>query len=224
MAAAAPAVVLLGAVQGDQDRQGPAAAREGEADQEGHHDPLVPPAEGGVGVRRADGVAVPRLAVDVLAPVFVHGVVAGQEDRAVGQQVFDDPAGQELGQPPAGPAPLGEEAAVAGGVAGGERPQGAQEVGDGVTADGEQGGAQQQGEAQGGGRGEGAAEGAEQVAGQAGQSGLRVPQLSADGQRLASLPSSPLSPLGLGQPLSSPAAYAGHCSLLVRNTGSVLSP
>jgi hypothetical protein len=40
------------------------------------------------------------LAVDVLAPVFLDGVTAGQEVRRVRQQVFNDPTGQELGQPP----------------------------------------------------------------------------------------------------------------------------
>ena len=85
----------------------------------------MPPTEGGVAVGGADGIAMTPLAVDLLAAMLVYGVVGGQEDRAVGQQVFENPSGQELGQPPTRPASLREEAAVAGGVAGNEWSQGA---------------------------------------------------------------------------------------------------
>jgi hypothetical protein len=64
----------------------------------------------------ATGVAMAALAVDLLAPVFVHRVIAGQEDGAVGQQVFDNPAGQELGQSPTRPASPREEASVTGSI------------------------------------------------------------------------------------------------------------
>ena len=86
-------VPLFGAIQGGQDRQGPGADGEGERHQDGQNHPLVPPAKGGVGVRRAHGVAVPRLAVNVLAFVFGHGVVARQGHGAVGQPVTQDVAG-----------------------------------------------------------------------------------------------------------------------------------
>jgi solute:Na+ symporter, SSS family len=47
-----------------------------EADQDGQDDPLMTPAIGGGAVGRADGVAVPPLAVDVGAAMLVDGIVA----------------------------------------------------------------------------------------------------------------------------------------------------
>jgi len=162
------------------------------------------------------------LAVNPLAAVLVCGVGGGQEDRAIRQQAPDDPAGRELCQPPARPASLREDAAVAGGVAGDERSQRAQEVGDGAAADGEESGGQQQAEARGGSAAEGAPERVEQGAGRAGQLVAPAVQLAADGACLAGLPAPPLASLGLGQLW--PRAYAGHHSLLVRGTGCVLFP
>src|SRR5262249_42224056 len=118
----------------------------------------------------------------------------------------------------------GEEAAVAGRVAGDQRPQGAQEVGDGVPADGQQGGREQQSEAQGGGTGEGAAEDVDQGAGGAGGVVTELEELASDGAVLAGRPPAGLAPLGLGQPRAPPLGYTGHRSLLARVTGSVLSP
>jgi hypothetical protein len=102
---------------------------------------------------------MPGFAVDPLTWVLVHGVVPGHKDGAVRQQLFDDPAGQESGQPPTRPTASREKATIAGGIARDERPQGAEEIGDGVLVDGEKGGAQQDEAAKGGGLGEGAAKG-----------------------------------------------------------------
>src|SRR5262249_9639364 len=66
-----------------------------------------------------DGVALPAVAVGVLAPVLTDGVVAGPEDRALRQPVLQEPAGPEPDPPPVRPASAAEEAAAAGGVAGG---------------------------------------------------------------------------------------------------------
>ena len=44
----------------------------------------MPPAVGGVGVGRADRVAMAPLAVDLGAAMLVDGIVAGQADRPVG--------------------------------------------------------------------------------------------------------------------------------------------
>ena len=88
------AVVLLGAVQGDQDRQGPGADGEGEADQDGEHDPLVAVPPGGEGVRGADRVAMAGLAEDVGAGMGDDRVIAGQDDRGVGGEERDDVPGQ----------------------------------------------------------------------------------------------------------------------------------
>src|SRR5262249_47910461 len=170
-------------------------------------------------VRRADRVPMPALAIDVLPPVFLHGVIARQEDRAGGQQVVEGPAGQEPGQPPARPAPLREDAAVAGGGAGDERPGGAQEGGGGVPADGQQGRRGPEAEGQGGGAVEGAAQGIDEGAGGTRPPVVQLAELSSDGPRLAGLVPTPSASLGLGQ--APPPAYAGHHSLLVRDTGRV---
>lgn len=114
------------------------------------------------------------LAVNILALVFVHGVIAGQVDGAVGQQVFEEPSGQEFSQPPTRPASLREEAAVAGGIAGNKRSQGTQEIGNAVSADGQDGGAEQECEAQGRGFAEGVCEGIAHQACWSGQSIVEV--------------------------------------------------
>lgn len=72
----AESVVLLGAVQVHQHWQGPGAGGEGKLDQYGEHDPLVPVAPGGVRLGGPDRVAMAGLAVDALALVAVHRVVA----------------------------------------------------------------------------------------------------------------------------------------------------
>jgi hypothetical protein len=82
-------VVLFGPVQVDEYRQGPRAHGEREPDQNGKNDPLVPVAPGGVGVGRADGVAVPGLTVHLGTGVPIDGVVADQEDRTGGDQVVE---------------------------------------------------------------------------------------------------------------------------------------
>src|SRR5262249_48318519 len=112
----------------------------------------------------------------------------------------------------------------AGAVAGDKRPQGPQEVGDGVPADGQDGGGQQEGEAEGGGRGEGPGEDPDQGAGRGGQFRLQLAESPAYGAGLAGLPLPALPPLGLGQPRSPTLDYTGHSSLLGRSTGRVLSP
>ena len=57
--------LVLGSIQGRHQRQGPAPAAEGEADQHGQDDPLVPPTIGRERVSGADRVAVTALAVDL---------------------------------------------------------------------------------------------------------------------------------------------------------------
>ena len=62
------------------------------------------------------------LAVDLGAAVLVDGVVAGQEDGPVGDAMVEDELGQEPCQPERGPAAPGEDAVIAGGMAGGQSP------------------------------------------------------------------------------------------------------
>src|SRR5262249_52497381 len=118
-------------------------------------DPAVAVAPGGVALGRAHRVAVPRLAVDLLALVAVYRVVADQQHGAVGRQQAQNQAAEAAGQRQAGPAGGGEGAVVAGAVTRCQAAQGAQEVGDGAPAGGEGGREGQQGEAVEGGGGEG---------------------------------------------------------------------
>src|SRR5262249_6065829 len=150
--------------------------------------------------------------------------VARQEDGAVGHQLLQDPGGQELGQSPTRPAALREDAAVAGGIAGDERPQGAQEIGDGVPTDRQESGDQQEAEAQGGGLGEGLAEVVAQRPGWTRQLCVGMLELPPDGAGLAGLLSSSLPSLGLGPARTPSLDYTGHSGLLGRNTGSCWSP
>ena len=61
----------------------------------------MPPTESGIGVRGADRIAVTCLAKDLGPGVFLDGIIARQEDAALGAQVVADPTGQAPGQPPA---------------------------------------------------------------------------------------------------------------------------
>jgi len=133
-------VPLGGPIQGHQHGQRPGARREGELDQHGQDDPLVPPPPGGIAVRRADRVAVAALAVDLRAAVLIDGIVAGQRDGLAGGDAAKDGAGQGVGQGPGGPLPPGEDAVVAGGMAGGQAAGGAKQVGDGAPAGVQDGG------------------------------------------------------------------------------------
>jgi hypothetical protein len=88
----------------------------------------VPPSR--VGVGGADGVAVAGLAVDLLARVGLGGVVNDQEDRAAGEELPDEVAGQGESQSEGGPLRGREESLVAGAVPAGEASEGPTEVGD----------------------------------------------------------------------------------------------
>ena len=125
------------------------------------------------------------LAEDLVAGVLIDGVVASQEDSAVGHEVVEDPAGQAAGQPPGGPAALGEDAVVAGGVARGQGAEGAQEVADGAAADGQDGGQGQDDEAEEGGSGEGAGQGVEEGASRGGHGLVDALEFAASGAGLA---------------------------------------
>ena len=60
------------------------------------------------------------LAVDIGAATFVDGIVDGQLDGAVGDPVMQDEIGHAVGEGPERPAVLREDAAIAGGMAGGQ--------------------------------------------------------------------------------------------------------
>ena len=153
-----PSIILLRVVQVDQHRQGPGAGSEGEADQHGQDDPPVPVSPGGVAVGGADRFAVPGLAVDHLAGVAVDGVVADEDDRAIGDQVAEYEAGQGTAEVEGRPGGSGEDTLVVGAMSGGEPAEGAREVGDGATAGGQDGGEQEGDEPAAGRLGEGGGE------------------------------------------------------------------
>ena len=80
--------------------------------------------------------------------MLIDGVIGGQVNRAGGDEVSEDPAGEAAAQAEEGPAAAGEEAVITGRVARGQQADGAQDVGDGVAADGQEGGDQQDGQAE----------------------------------------------------------------------------
>ena len=74
-------------------------------------------------MRGADRVAVAAFAENVVSWVLIDRVVPRQKDAVFGHEVVEDPTGQTTSQPPRGPAPLGENAVVAGGMPRGQRAQ-----------------------------------------------------------------------------------------------------
>lgn len=102
---------------------------------------------GRVGVGGADGIAVPRFAVDLFALVAIDGVIANEGKGAIGEKMADDESSQEASELESGPGSGGEDTLIAGFVALGKRSEGSQEVGDGASSGGEQGGSHERGEA-----------------------------------------------------------------------------
>ena len=145
-------------------------AAEGEADQHGQHHPLVTPAEGG----EASAWSGPGRGGSPCRRPCRRGAHRRCRRRPGGR----GPAGTRWSktqparaarQPPAGPAALGEDAVVAGGMARGQGTQGAQEVADGALADGQDGGQGQDDEAEEGRSREGTGQGVEEGTGRLGQ-------------------------------------------------------
>jgi hypothetical protein len=102
------------------------------------------------------------LAVDLLALVTIDGVIAGEADEALGQEVLHEEAAEQAGQLQSGPLRLGEDALVAGTVSGCQSTEGAQEVGNASASAGEQGADHQRREAVESRRGEGKTEGGQE--------------------------------------------------------------
>lgn len=83
---------------------------------------------------------MPRLAVDVLDGVAIDGVAADDDHRVGRAEMEQDIAGQGAAQAQARRGGPREDALVVGPVPGRERPEGAQQGGDGVGALREDGG------------------------------------------------------------------------------------
>lgn len=102
---------------------------------------------GGVGVGGADRVAVTRFAVDLFALVAIDGVIADEGEGALGEKMVDDEASQKASERESGPGSGGEDALIAGLVALAKGAKCSQEVGDGSSSGGEEGGGHKGGEA-----------------------------------------------------------------------------
>ncbi len=63
-----------------------------------------------------DRIAVAGFTVHLLTRMFIDGVITGQQDTPLRHEVVDDPTGQAVGQPPAGPTSFGEDTVIAGGM------------------------------------------------------------------------------------------------------------
>jgi hypothetical protein len=59
---------------------------------------------------------VAALAKHLLTGMFIDGVITGKQDTPLRHKVVNDPTGQAVGQPPTGPASLGEDTVIAGGM------------------------------------------------------------------------------------------------------------
>ena len=167
---------------------------------------------------------MPPLAVDVLAAMSVHGVIARHADGTVGHQLLHHPGDQLPSQTHARPAALGEDPAIARRIAGHQRAERPQQIEDGVVADGQQGGAEEEREAEGGRSCEGLEQPIEEALGGPGQLVVQGAQTSANHAGLAGLPLPALLALGFGQAVPSGLAYTGHRGLLAGRTGWVTSP
>jgi hypothetical protein len=146
---------------------------------------------------------VAAFAVDTVAGVFIDGVISSQGNRTSGNEVSEDPASQAAAQVEKGPAAAGEEAVIAGRVARGQHTDGAQDVGDGVAANGQDGGDQQDGKAEKGRAAEGWREGLEAGLGLLGQVLIVAEQTEAGLTCLAGLAGPQLTAFALGQAIPS---------------------
>ena len=90
---------------------------------------------------------MPGLAVDESPGMTVDGVIADQGDGLVGRDQGQDQSRKLAGQAECGPFGRGEDPLIGGAVAFGQRCGGADEVGDGAAAGGEDGRAEEDDEA-----------------------------------------------------------------------------
>src|SRR5262249_50586038 len=229
-------VVLLAAIQGDQQWQGPLPLCEGEADQHAQHHPLVTPAEGGERVRGADRVSMASFAEDLVARVLIDGVVTSQKDATFRHEMVEDPAGQAPGQLPGRPAAFAEDAMVTGGMARRQGAEGAQQFADVASADGQDGSQSQGDEAKESGSSKGTSQRVEEGASRLGHSLVDVLKFTASCSGLAchTATAFEITASRLGTTLAAGAAgvrgwaatggsgYTGHGSLLDVNAGRYL--
>src|SRR5579884_2240463 len=92
------AIIGLCVVVVYQDRQRPGTAGERKRDQNREHNPLTVITPGGVALGRADGIAMAGLAINVLALVAIHGVIANETNDPLGQKVLQQETAEQAGQ------------------------------------------------------------------------------------------------------------------------------
>src|SRR5439155_24166148 len=102
----------------------------------------------GVTMAGANGVAVATFAVDLVAGVLIDGVIGGQISRASRDEASENPASEAAAQSEHRPTAAGEEAMKTGRITRSQQADGAQDVSDGVAANGQDSGDQQEGKAE----------------------------------------------------------------------------
>ena len=120
-----------------QHRQRPRPRRERELHVDRQRHPFVPPHPDHVAVRRAAGVVMTPLAIDLLALVLRRGVVCRTNHRLVRGNQLQHHRRQNLGQRPARPDPTTKHAVKIGPMSLGQWPHGPQHAGDGAMPQGE---------------------------------------------------------------------------------------
>ena len=218
-------LLVLGwaAIQRHQDRQRPGSGGKRKLDQDRQHHPLVPVAVSGIGVRRAYGVAMQALAEDLLAAMFVDGVVARQPNRAGRREAANDPGGQEEAQTPQRPASFGEDAMVTGRRSRQQGTECAEQIQHRMVAHSQDSREQQDQDAVVGGAGEHRSKGLPE--GADGRRSLRFePTQLLAGTLLRLALASALASRELAVPAGAAPGYTGHKSLLARKGRFLATP
>src|SRR6266436_298559 len=109
------------------------------------------------------------LAIDFGAGMLCDGVITGQFDDALGRESTEDHLGKSPCQIPAVPGTAREDTVIAGRVSGGQAAQAAEQVADGMSAQGQNGGDGEQEESVMGRAREGRVEGIEESMDRLGQ-------------------------------------------------------
>lgn len=86
-------------IQNYEDRQSERSVGLRKLDKGSQYDPLVTAAKDSVGVRTANGIAVPSLFVNRLATMTVDGFIANNLNGPIGRDAIDHKANDHLGEP-----------------------------------------------------------------------------------------------------------------------------
>ena len=131
-------VVVLAAIQIDQNGQRPGSRGEGELHQNGEDHPFVAVSPSGVGMRRTDRIAVSGLGVNGASGVAIDGVVADECNRLIVGEPGDDELCEDTTESDSRPLCPTEDAAISGHRSGCEVLQCPQNACDGTSSGGEE--------------------------------------------------------------------------------------